>query len=101
MAESGTLGMSRLSNSQTRHMMMHHPEDILFPVVNMRAQFGFEPEALRQELESGRLKAVWAGIEKEPCVTGQAFKDWMAHPETPGVVKSHVIAHMKARAKPQ
>jgi hypothetical protein len=89
--------LQRRSAAETRHLLRTDPDQVLFPVHSIAVNFGFPPEALRQELESGRLASVAAGIQGVPCVSGKAFIDWLRNGQTPGVLKDHVLAFLAAK----
>ena len=92
-----TMMLQKNSEAETRRLMRTQPDQVLFPVRRMSIEFGFPPEALRQELESGRLVAVQAGLQGEPCVSGKAFLDWTKNGNSPGVLVTHVLAYLAAR----
>jgi hypothetical protein len=96
----GSVALNKISQGQTRHLMRTDPDAVLFPIGNLGFQFGFTVESLGQELRAGRLKACLAGIEQVPCISGRDFLDWLKHPDTPGVLRDHVIAYMKAKGRP-
>jgi len=97
---SGKIALNQISQSQTRHLMRTDPDSVLFPIGNLGFQFGFTVESLCQELRAGRLRSCLAGIEQVPCISGRDFLDWLKHPETPGVLKGHVTAYLKAKGRP-
>jgi hypothetical protein len=93
--------MERVSTAEARRMLHTEPDAIVYPIVMMRHEFGFPPAALIQELQSGRLRAVKAGLEGEPCVTGADFIAWCRHPDSPGVLVQHVLTHLRNRGRQQ
>ncbi len=94
-----TLALPKLSRAETRTLMRENADAVLFPVHRMALEFSFPPEALRQELEAGRLVAVLAGIERVPCVSGAAFMAWVRNPDSPGVLVNHVLVYLEGRKK--
>jgi hypothetical protein len=91
--------LPKLNKSEQRVLMREKPEEVLFPVNRMFIDFGFPPEALRQELEAGRLTAVLAGMEKTPCISWASLRDWMTSADSPGVLVNHVKVYLDQKRK--
>ena len=91
--------LPKLNRSEQRALMRESPENVLFPINRMWFDFGFPPDALRQELEAGRLTAVLAGMERTPCITWAALKAWFTAADSPGVLVNHVKVYLDQKRK--
>ena len=94
-----TVPLPKLNKSEQRHLMRENPEEVLFPIGRMWFDFGFPPEALRQELEAGRLVAVLAGMERTPCISWASLRDWMTNADSPGVLVNHVKVYLDQKKR--
>ena len=91
-----TLALQELSTQEQAMLMRHNPDKVLWTLKQIVLHFDVPMDALLHELAVGRIHAVAAGIEREPCISAKAFMDWMRNPQTPEGLKVRVMTWMRA-----